>query len=167
MEESVKLIETPDIIKVEQKIDFDYIVTKNPITILPILITWKNFLYNFFKSLLVLTYRTIYSILHIVVDLSINLITFLGPVLNSVYGKINEQELYRIIALSASVGGGLAGSLKYIADNAKNYISDPTILLFVQTLVTTVSNNLVLTGIVLAVFLIDFYRRKYQHGDSA
>ena len=122
-------------------------------------ISWKNFLYYSIKSITVLVINIFKQFLNLLIEIGL----FLSPVVNSVYGKINEEELYRVITLSVSVGGGLFGALTYIANHASEYISDKSTLVFVQTLAITLEKHSSLAIIVIGIFILDFYRRKF-HG---
>lgn len=101
-----------------------------------------------------------------IVELVENLIRFIGPAANSVKGKLNEQELYRVIASAASVGGGFAGFVKYILTNVDKFVNDPVTASAIQAFITLVQNNWLLLTVPLVIFVGDALRRKYLHGET-
>ncbi len=89
---------------------------------------------------------------------------FIGPVYNSVRGSVNKAELYRVVTLAMSVGGGFWAAVEYVYTHLGEFVTDPTLVLGFNTFVSVVKTNWLFVVIPVVIFFGDFLRRKFTHG---
>jgi len=135
------------------------------------MITWFLFVWSVIKvTLNVLTdtikllYRFFVWLVQKIIWLIQELIIFLGPVYNSIRGKINEKELYRVITLAASVGTTFWGAVEYVYNHVHEFVNDPITVAQINTFVAVAQKNWLFVTVPLVVFIGDLLRRKFLHG---
>ncbi len=79
------------------------------------------------------------------------IILFFGPVWNSVKGKINLEELIRILILSITTSTSALGAMSFIYTHISEFVTDPMLITLISSIV----------GIV--TFGVDYFRRKNQN----
>jgi hypothetical protein len=92
---------------------------------------------------------------------------FLGPVADSVYGKINLKEFYRTVQLAGGVGGGIWGFLAYLGDNCTSIIQNDTFCFFFK-MITHPGKNTFYIAVCefILVLLLDLLRRRTHSAEE-
>lgn len=119
-----------------------------------------NDIKNLCKAFLIVVQR----LFELLGDFLVKIIIFLGPVANSVKGVINPEEFYRVITLALSVGGSFYGFITYISNHANDFVTDPNVVISINTFAQHCKDKQIPLAIFTAIFLGDYIRRKYIHG---
>lgn len=115
---------------------------------------------NLFKAFYVL-FKHLWEFL---ADTLIRVINFCGPVFGSVRGVVNPEEFYRVIMLASTGSGGFYGFIQYLSKHANEYITDPTVLVGVNTFIEHVTQKHLIIALFIILFVWDYVRRKFTHG---
>jgi len=124
-------------------------------------VTPKNFFWQLIKAEIKLIKNLCYNTYQIIKYIVVSAYRFLGPVTGSVYNHINPEELYRVLTLAVSAGGGTWGTLQFLLDNVDQTLDKvwaPPVKVFLLSL----RNNYAVLGVIIMVFILDLMRRKYQ-----
>ena len=134
------------------------------------IVTLYNFTWLFIRVLIQIIVNIIFLIIDIINWMVVHIgwlisfvVNFLGPVSNSVVGKINQKELYRILALASSSGITMETLIKTLEDNSDKWISDEAYASFVRAMLNGLEHNYFALTTAVVIFIGDFIRRMY-HG---
>lgn len=123
-------------------------------------------MWNDFKNFLLAFYVLVKRIVQVIISSIVKLYTFIQPVKDSLRGMINVEECYRVLILSLSAGGTFAGSINYVSKNFTDFVTDPVLSVAVQSFIKHCNDKHLTIAIFIVVFLCDYIRRKYAHGNS-
>jgi hypothetical protein len=122
---------------------------------------------SFIKSWFKVTFKILWNVILLAYDLFNYLARWLGPVENSISGKINKTEFLRVIQLALAGGGGVYEAFHYIFNNVGSYVTDPVLAATIKGFVEYSQKHWYFLHIILIVFVLDFLRRMYAHGTTA
>lgn len=111
--------------------------------------------------------KNILTSLYIAIEkICIFLYNFLSPCVDSIKGELNEQEIYRIVSLTLSSGGGLYAVTKTLYINIDILVTNPVLAYQIKTFVEMLQHNNILIAILFVIFIGESIRRKYLHGQT-
>lgn len=132
-------------------------------------VTIQNFFWLFCKTscllfwnLLLLFYYVIRSIFDGLLLILSFIVRWLGPVNGAVFEQLNTRELYRSIALAASSGTGIAGTLDIMNDHMEEFVKDPALSGFLRAIINGLEYNYAAVTIAITILIADLVRRTYQ-----